>query len=318
MKINLSIVAILIFNIVLSQTVDLNRGLVAYYPLNGNANDFSSYQLTGTAYNVTVTQGHTPTRSAYNFNGYSSKILMGSNNRGIVDTLTISAWIKTSSNYGTQMIICKYDWRADHGFHLILSNGYVFLAGRDGSQTYYSTNRTTNYIADGQWHFVLGEIAGNTWTLYIDCSSISSITTPSINPSFINNEDLSFGFYPLGHNGDHQYFNGDIDEVRIYNRVLNSAEKTHLCKDYSATVIKDFSISTVTIYPNPGNHLLYFKNNTKIIAVKIYDITGKLVLSSSGYDLKSINIENLKTGSYLITLLSNKDIEPVRRIFIKE
>jgi len=60
-----------------AQPIDLNHGLVAYYPFNGNANDESGYGNHGTIHGgVTLTADrHGNPNSAYRFNGTNGYIL---------------------------------------------------------------------------------------------------------------------------------------------------------------------------------------------------------------------------------------------------
>ncbi|MBK7122402.1 MAG: LamG domain-containing protein [Chitinophagaceae bacterium] len=67
---------------------------------------------------------------------------------------------------------------------------------------------------------------GKTAKLYVDCELKYSVVFPE---TFTNNEDLFFGksddpFFPF-------WLNGDLDDIRIYNRALNDEEIFTLCKE---------------------------------------------------------------------------------------
>jgi hypothetical protein len=67
---------------------------------------------------------------------------------------------------------------------------------------------------------------GKTAKLYVDCQLKYSVIFPE---TFTNTEDLFFGksddeFFPF-------WLNGDLDDIRIYNRALNVQEITALCSD---------------------------------------------------------------------------------------
>ena len=71
MKSKLCIFFFLIFtcNYLYAQ-VNLNQGLVAYYPFNGNANDVSGNNINGVVSNATLTTDKFgASNSAYDFNG---------------------------------------------------------------------------------------------------------------------------------------------------------------------------------------------------------------------------------------------------------
>ena len=69
----------------------------------------------------------------------------------------------------------------------------------------------------------------------------------------------------------------------------------------------DDSSSNFRVYPNPvfGNVVNIISNNIDIFQVDIFDLSGKLIISSSKALDGQINISNLKTGIYLINIKSS-------------
>ncbi|SMC42204.1 T9SS type A sorting domain-containing protein [Moheibacter sediminis] len=65
----------------------------------------------------------------------------------------------------------------------------------------------------------------------------------------------------------------------------------------------------ITFYPVPTKQILNIsiKNSTKIESVNVFDLTGKLVLNSNNSDSK-INLSHLNSGTYLISVKTNKGI----------
>lgn len=75
--------------------------------------------------------------------------------------------------------------------------------------------------------------------------------------------------------------------------------------------------ATVSIYPNPAKDFITIQDNdTKNISIKIFDMTGRLVLVTESKDSK-INISNLNAGNYVGTY-ANKKGELKNFKFIKE
>ena len=61
--------------------------------------------------------------------------------------------------------------------------------------------------------------------------------------------------------------------------------------------------STLLIYPNPATDNIYISNiNEKSVVVKIYDVSGRLVLETKVSDKEHINISTLSKGMYQIKL----------------
>ncbi len=77
---SLPIVMAIDFTIVGSALADLNDGLIAYYPFNGDANDESGNGNNGTVYGATLTMDRFGnTSSAYSFDGINEYINVGQN-----------------------------------------------------------------------------------------------------------------------------------------------------------------------------------------------------------------------------------------------
>jgi hypothetical protein len=71
------------------------------------------------------------------------------------------------------------------------------------------------------WHHCVYTFDGNTRRFFVDTKELSqSNTPPQEGPSSI----LMFGNYPKGN----QYFNGKLDDIRIYNRSIDTPEIEHL------------------------------------------------------------------------------------------
>ena len=89
--------------------------------------------------------------------------------------------------------------------------------------------------------------------------------------------------------------------------VLNAVLAT---EENSATV-KDFSIA-----PNPVRDYLMIKSKQKITDYKIFDLSGRVIVSNSLKD-STVNVSNLKTGTYIISLLNNGKVLHQEKIIKK-
>ena len=72
---------------------------------------------------------------------------------------------------------------------------------------------------------------------------------------------------------------------------------------------EEFLNSQFEIYPNPANEIIYFKNNlnNQIQNIKIIDLAGKIIFITNE-NLSEINIQNLETGIYIISITSENKI----------
>jgi len=85
-------------------------------------------------------------------------------------------------------------------------------------------------ISVGVWHHIVGVYSATRQEIYIDGTlSVDQALTSSMSPgtggsiSYGNNTNIKIGYWD-----SFSHFNGAIDEVRIYNRVLTAAEIANL------------------------------------------------------------------------------------------
>jgi hypothetical protein len=95
----------------------------------------------------------------------------------------------------------------------------------DGIGTQYGSAGATTNVDDGNWHFVLGEYDGNDVSIWVD-GQRENHTTPGAFTlaSSANSFEVSNCY---SHGG---FYNGTIDDVRVYNRALTTAEVKQLYK----------------------------------------------------------------------------------------
>ena len=193
-------------------------GLAAYYPFSGNASDLSGNGNHGTVYGATLTDDrYGRADSAYRFNGAGDYIRVPySSTLSFPHDLSVAAWIKTTDDAGG--IAHEHNGGSDGNFVFGLSQGGRLRFGR--SVTVAGGQYDSDFVNDGQWHFVVGlfDSTNHVVKVYIDGYFASSY--PDL-------QSLPDNHIPLiiGDENNHLYaFDGVIDDVRLYNRVLSEAE----------------------------------------------------------------------------------------------
>jgi hypothetical protein len=201
--------------------------------------DSSGNGITGTITGATWETG--VSGSALNFNGTSNTVNMGNAaplNTG-TNSFSISSWFKTTAT-GLHRIVSKGNYGWTNGYFLGIGHGgdgLVATGLAQGSQASSVLFHTTNTFNDGQWHHAVAvyDRQAGTAQLYIDgtaqqvatlsgtcgtangtvvdISACGSITGTSTDP-------FSVGSW----NGSKEFFNGSIDDTRIYTVALSAQQ----------------------------------------------------------------------------------------------
>lgn len=204
-----------------SSQVDFEEGLVGYYPFNGDANDLSVHLNHGTAINVIST----PDRfgvvdKAYDFNGGNAYISINSSEslESPVNELSQVAWIYGNLGNAFSPVIMKSE-SASNAFQYRM---YV-ATNRIGTSVNNWNNGVINSvpISSGKWHLIVSTFKDGIVTGYLDGLFINSVTMPGVTTIFLDMHNLEIG---RDVPGTTEYFNGKIDDVRIYNRAINAEE----------------------------------------------------------------------------------------------
>lgn len=144
-------------------------------------------------------------------------------------TTTFAAWIKPNTTSGYQNIVGMTSWwTASYGYGMIIDNGYLVGLAANNNGGWDANLRTP--ITPGVWSYVVftlnGWGAGATGKLYVNGVLKSTYVGNASNYSYAFSiggvNDTAYGAGRLGF-----FFGGDIDNVRMYNRVLSAAEIQH-------------------------------------------------------------------------------------------
>jgi hypothetical protein len=205
---------------------NLNQGLAAYYPFNGNANDESGNDNHGTVYGATLTNDRFGgNNGAYYFDGNAYISIPNVLNSDISD-ITVSAVVSSDQTYYTQIagsIVYTgigetnlYSSLGGYGYGVKLSNGSWYYASY-GLVTNQFINLTAVYKK------------GQEIELWINGELQDTEIIPSnlnlYNPARPASIGAAYGGLFEGY-----FFKGVVDEVRIYNRALTQSEIQELAQ----------------------------------------------------------------------------------------
>lgn len=252
--------------LLLSFETDAQNSLVAYYPLNNSADDYS-----GNGNNGTINGGITAVPDRFNnpcsallFDGTSGYIeVPNSNSLGSPQAaITITAWYKltnlNTTNYWLTLV-CKgtgsdelddnpqYRLQVQHNRKLETNNCSI-------TPSMYSTISLKSKYAlcdmdvdkhlfePDVWHFYAATYDGSKMKCFMDGKKIFE---ENFSTTFnLNNSSLYIGKDEPGNN---EYFSGCLDELEIYNACLSEAEIVNIYNDNNANPFsEDFDVQPMT------------------------------------------------------------------------
>jgi hypothetical protein len=209
-------------------SASLKEGLIGFYPFNGNANDESGFISHGTNFGaISVDDRFGKRLSAYLFNG-NDYIDLGINDLfhpANHDIFSINLWVKSDA-LDPGVIISKYinGNYEQSSFKLdLFPNSSLQLTGNGNSYFTIQANHR-------KWVNITIEIRPK-------LSSAKFFINGILVNSGIINLNLSGNLTPLILGGTatsaslERFFNGYLDDIRIYNRALTQEEITYLANN---------------------------------------------------------------------------------------
>ena len=228
-------------------------GLAAYWPMDGSPAE-SQGLFNGAFSNGALAAS--PGRfgsGCVELDGTNDYVFLG-NPAGLQITgqITISAWVKPDSVTGVRNIVNKgHDTGTPNGeITLRISAGSYqcgYWAGAAGTVMVSGPLAGAGSAAAdvGTWHHIAGLWDGESWRLYRDGVQIASV------PSTVGAVTVPTVGWAIGArgNGSERYFDGQIDEVRIYRRGLRADEVQALA---SNVTVSDQAVWSQVGYDDSG------------------------------------------------------------------
>lgn len=188
-----------------------------------------SNDCTNATFSFVITASTTPA-SALAFDGVNDYIQFADPNLGTSD-FTIEQWIKPNLPQNAYLLTTRTSEGSQAGNWFVTSvgaNGSVGfeLGGSPGispftSNTYFSAATPSNVITVGSWNHIAAVRAGNSIRLYVNGVLLVNLNAPLTNTLSTGNNILRFGGAV---NFNSAWFNGRLDEVRIWNTARTQCE----------------------------------------------------------------------------------------------
>ncbi len=225
--------------------------LVACYQLDEGSGNVYLDGVQNTVYNDGTT-ANSPSwvigiaGTALNFNGTSQYgYTPDEASLDIANQITLAAWLKPGK-VATQSLVNKAVNGNTGGYELSLAAStstwpqkVFFRINQVSSGDTYRVNSATIYPIDGTWIHVAATFDGATMRMYINGVENGTPVSAPV-PIATNGLPLSIGAEYNGTSAT-RWFQGAMDDVRVYNRALSAAEVLALYNAPLAVTLADFS-----------------------------------------------------------------------------
>lgn len=198
--------------------IDLEHGLCLWLTFDNSPLDKSGYRLDGTLTNTTYQTGRFYKDISCDGNDW----VEGTNNQlldFVVNNFTITLWYKPYSiSVGTgYMLYTRGKYNLD-GMQFYTSGSSLLFTTSQAAATQISSS--SGGLNNGTWNFLTIKRVGSSIRILNNLTDITNIAGNHINP-LTSVRTWKIGVYD--NKGD-MWLNGEIDDVRIYNRLLTNYE----------------------------------------------------------------------------------------------
>lgn len=208
-------------------------GLIAHFPLDGNAIDMSNHMPTGRINGAVPTMNRRNEQGkAMRFDGVNDFIEVPAANHPRIQEfpLTWSVWVRHDGTPRNEWPVAKYLHPNGDGL------GFCYESGK--WVNFYSSNFFDNWCrydgslpADGRWHHVAFTVDASGMKTYVDGIEKGSIDWRGRPVAPTSDTPLRFGIIPSVHpTMPPDPWRGDVDDFMVFDRVLTPMEIQQLAR----------------------------------------------------------------------------------------
>ena len=306
-------------------------GMIAHYPFDGNAKDATPYHNDGViGGNPTFEVPNHPNGGGQNikFDGMMDSVLVPNAVQLISDFTTVSFWIRVDGTNLADAEAYVMDFgHWDQRWKISLPQHLKIVWTTNGNNAQFSNFISDMDSGDGNemvktfWWYVTMVHDGANDIIYVNGQQVKiKPVNTKLNSTA---RKLCFGNNPIEGG---QYFQGALDNVKIYNKALTAAEILKLFQTGTSDTKEQFggSLSGVVLglSPNPATDVLTVKHafdGKQPLLVRVFDTAGRQIdaLSFSKNEVPagqfSLNVHNYPAGNYALNfVLGGKNIGAVQ------
>jgi hypothetical protein len=171
---------------------------------------------------------------AYDF--ASAKITIPNNSSLNPTNLTLEAWIKADSWQASSWqgsILSKDGWATG-------DNGYCLRVGANGTVSFNIGNTgwhevtSSAVMSTNQWYHIAGTYDGSLLKVYVN--GVLANTVPWTGTVATTSYDLTIGDFAYSAVGGNRYFDGQIDEAKVWSTALTETQiREYMCKKVTSS-----------------------------------------------------------------------------------
>lgn len=285
------------------------NGLVAYFKMNGDAKDMSGKNNHGEVFGATLTYDRffNP-ESAYYFDG-DDYIKIKNHISLCPKNLTFCGWYKFQNTQGLQLLLDKHISSGSYdSYEMWFENGSLW--GTIGRKYEFGPFIETPFKPTrGTWHHLVYSFDNNTnkQKLYINGELVMQT---DVNLSIEYDDEPLLLAASNDHNFPHYFYTGAMDDVMIYNRMLNDEEIKKIYEFKETTDAKEVAMSALElkVFPNPTASILNIQANSDFHKIFIYNDLGQLILKKETELITEIvlDISQIITGTYIVEVIGEQ------------
>ena len=324
----------------------ITDGLMAHYPLDGNAHDESGHGNHGNVHGaIPTTDRFGNPQGAYQFDGRSWIEVPSAPQLNRLNALTISAWINPDGLADAGYLVSKGMDNQAGWYGLVYTSTYGIFGpfSRPNRPVAMFSSRvvqrkalarpsvySATAVNPGQWSLIAAVFDGTRMKLYVD--GVLGLQLDLHGFQEANPDPLTIGRHMM--EADPHFFQGKIDDVRIYNRALSDAEIQWLEQPVlvrplfdQAKAVKGGATVPIKIQPRNANGINFSDPNIAVTVISLtrvsddaHDIFQRSGQESAGgrfhYDstlgytggyVYNLSTKGLAAGAYNLNLMVGND-----------
>ncbi|MFN7161311.1 MAG: LamG-like jellyroll fold domain-containing protein [Candidatus Gracilibacteria bacterium] len=234
--------------------------MISLWAAEGNANDSTTLN-SGTLQNGATTAAG-KIGQAFSLDGVNDYIHIPDDpsQTPASGKITLSAWVNPTALGSVQSIATKYTSNTSNiSWYLAMTpTGKAYLATySNGGSTSRGMTTTANVITAGTWTLVTAvyDTSNQTSAIYINgVSQPIDITGSNLTSLFDSTSPIRIGSVVTSGGNLNEFWNGKIDDVRLYNRALSAAEVSELYSSQTDGNCNHAPTAPTSLFSNTANN----------------------------------------------------------------